>query len=374
MAKKYKKRKDGRYRRTITVDGTSYYVYGRTEKELNDNYIEMQIKLRKGINIKDQKILFGDYCIQWYHIYKNMKREKTKDMYAILISNHIDCLADIPISEITQVDIQECINKCYNKANTCRKLYMMLKQVFKTAIANHIVTYNPCNDIDLPKIYKSEKARDLTEEERLALFNADLDLDVKAFLFLGALCGLRRGETLALCKDDFDFVNRTVKINKSRETGKNIKARIKDMPKTNAGIREVFLIDVVYDTLKTYIDNINTHYLFTMKNGEIMSDSSYKRFWNKCKKQLNSYFDDDQITNLTSHILRHEFSTNLFYAGVDEMETQKLMGHADISTTRKIYTHLREKQLTANNKLNNFINDQLSSNSNDDEIKTSQLN
>ena len=358
MAKKYKKRADGRYRRTITVDGTSYYVYGRTEKELNDNYIEMQIKLRKGINIKDQKILFGDYCIQRYHIYKSMKREKTKDMYAILISNHIDSLADIPIGEITQVDIQECINKCYSKANTCRKLHMMLKQVFKTAIANHIITYNPCNDIDLPKIHKSEKARDLTEDERLALFNADLDLNVKAFLFLGAFCGLRKGESLALCKDDFDWVNRTVTINKTRETSKHVKARIVNMTKTDAGIREIFLIDIIYNTLKKYVDSINTYYIFTMKNGEIMSGSSYKRFWDKCKKQLNSYFDEDQITNLTSHILRHEFSTNLFYAGINEMETQKLMGHADISTTRKIYTHLREKQSNSNDKLNEFINNQ----------------
>lgn len=372
MAKKYKKRADGRYRRTITVDGQIYYVYGRTEKELNDNYIEMQIKLRKGINIKNQKILFGDYCIQWYHIYKNMKCEKTKDMYAILISNHIDSLADIPIGEITQVDVQECINRCYDKVNTCRKLHMMLKQVFKTAITNHIITYNPCSDIDLPKEHKSEKARDLTDEERLALFNADLDLKVKAFLFLGAFCGLRRGETLALTKDDFDWINRTVRINKARESGKNIKARIKDMPKTNAGIREVFLIDIVYDTLKKYVDSIDTYYLFTMKNGEIMSDSSYKRFWNKCIKQLNSYFDKDQITNLTSHILRHEFSTNLFYAGVDEMETMRLMGHADISTTRKIYTHLREKQLTANNKLNDYINNQSSNNKKN--IEKSQLN
>ena len=32
------------------------------------------------------------------------------------------------------------------------------------------------------------------------------------------------------------------------------------------------------------------------------------------------------------------------------------MGHADISTTRKIYTHLRQKNMEADTKLNNYIN------------------
>ena len=58
-------------------------------------------------------------------------------------------------------------------------------------------------------------------------------------------------------------------------------------------------------------------------------------------------------------MLRHEFSTNLFYSGVNELETQKLMGHADISTTRKIYTHLRQKSMEADTKLNNYINEKI---------------
>ena len=80
-----------------------------------------------------------------------------------------------------------------------------------------------------------------------------------------------------------------------------------------------------------------------------MTDSSYKKFWKKCKKQLNDYFDnDDAVTELYTHMLRHEFSTNLFYSGVDEMEAQALMGHADISPTRKVYTHLRSQKKLAN--------------------------
>ena len=48
----------------------------------------------------------------------------------------------------------------------------------------------------------------------------------------------------------------------------------------------------------------------------------------------------------------------LYAAGIGEMEAQKLMGHADISTTRKVYTHIRERQLNeAAETLEKFIND-----------------
>ena len=353
---KLKKRKDGRYRKSISTSEGVVYVYGYTEKELNDNYIDVQIKLKKNIKIKKQKIMFGDYAIKWFEVYKANKSEKTKDMYYNIIFNHIDVLADISIGDITPSDVQKCINECFDKPNLCRKVHMTIKQIFNAAIVNQIIVFNPCSNIDLPQIKKSVKNRDLTDQEREALFHADLDLRTKAYLYLGAFCGLRKGEILALTKDDFDFTNNTVSITKSRETGRNVKARIKDTPKTDSSVRDVILIDIVRDTLTDYINSIDTYYLFTMKNGEIMSESSYKKFWKQCKKQLNMYFDSDQISNLSSHILRHEFSTNLFYAGVDELETQRLMGHSDIATTRKIYTHLRNKNRQADIKLNNFIN------------------
>ena len=37
----------------------------------------------------------------------------------------------------------------------------------------------------------------------------------------------------------------------------------------------------------------------------------------------------------------------LYEAGIGELEAQKLMGHADITTTKRVYTHIRERQLQA---------------------------
>lgn len=45
------------------------------------------------------------------------------------------------------------------------------------------------------------------------------------------------------------------------------------------------------------------------------------------------------------HDLRHTFASELIQANVNDRHLQELMGHADISTTHKIYTHLRIEHL-----------------------------
>ena len=62
---------------------------------------------------------------------------------------------------------------------------------------------------------------------------------------------------------------------------------------------------------------------------------------------------------VTAHQFRHLYASNLFYAGVPDKVTQKLMGHADIATTRRIYQQLREEEdLKYTDMLNAYIADQ----------------
>ena len=62
---------------------------------------------------------------------------------------------------------------------------------------------------------------------------------------------------------------------------------------------------------------------------------------------------------VTAHQFRHLYASNLFYAGVPDKVAQKLMGHADIMTTRRIYQQLREEEdAKYTDMLNEYIDNQ----------------
>lgn len=139
--------------------------------------------------------------------------------------------------------------------------------------------------------------------------------------------GMRRGEAMALQKADFD--GKGVVVNKSIKHFKN-----GFKPTKTRTQRYVVLPDFIIKDVKELIHNQDGSFIF---GGETsLSITQIQKFFVKGKKDAGI---NDKVV---LHGLRHSHATWLINNGVNIVAVSKRLGHADIETTLKTYTHLLE--------------------------------
>ena len=148
------------------------------------------------------------------------------------------------------------------------------------------------------------------------------------FAYFALYTGLRKGELLALTWEDIDLKSRTICVNKSIYNDHNI-PKIKK-PKTENGIREVPLLNRLYEKLTP-----GKGIVFSV-NGKHMTESQYGDYWERYCKESG--------VQCTVHQLRHAFTTMLFENDIEIKDAQKILGHAQASTTQDIYTEIRKSR------------------------------
>lgn len=188
-------------------------------------------------------------------------------------------------------------------------------------------------------------------------------------VFLGTGC--RVGEVIALRWDDVDFEQKVISINHSLYyfAGKRNKSPSKwvmQRPKTDAGIRTIPMVDVVYNALqdekarqleektwcKTSIDGVSG-FVFCNRFREVFTPESINRELTRIIETYNSIEEVDAIKqnrepvmlpHFTCHHLRHTFCTRLCEADANIKVIQAVMGHKDIQTTLDIYAEVSEQK------------------------------
>ena len=144
--------------------------------------------------------------------------------------------------------------------------------------------------------------------------------------------GLRINECLSLSPEDIDFATGAVYV----QEGKGKRDRY------------TYLDDDTLTWLKKWSEvRPESEFFFcTLKGGKI--DSGYwRKTINRYSEKAGVYIRDrKELRPVWSHSLRHTFATELLEEGFSLVECQKLLGHADITTT-SIYCHVIDENLKA---------------------------
>lgn len=111
-------------------------------------------------------------------------------------------------------------------------------------------------------------------------------------------------------------------------------------------VRVVFFTDECRQAVKSYLDaRADTSNFLFISHSKIKKGDGEPLTTRSVERIVREYAVWCGISKkLTPHVLRHSFATTLLGNGADLRAVQRMLGHANISTTQ-IYTHVTDKEL-----------------------------
>ena len=347
-----------KYKKEKNRDGYLYYTVVKTGFYKADGTPEYKKLRAKTIKALDEKVeefkhnaLFGiqpstltvdQWFEQWFIAYKSGLTENTKNFYSTLYKTHISPqIGAVRVSQIQEMHCQKILSdmSATYVVKTVKSVRSVLFSLFDKAQKNKMIVVNPAANLKAEGL-PSKTRRALTAEERRAYLNTCKTHPFGSFAAMLYFFGLRRGEALALTKNDIfdDYIS----ISKQYVYPNNNQPVLSPRTKSEAGNREI----PIPTKARKYInfDNLPDGLLFCAEDG---LPYSYSEMVDRWKSFISSALGED--TDITEHCLRHNYCTMLFECGADPVGAQQLMGHEDPETTLKIYTHFTN-QIKNNNR------------------------
>ena len=263
------------------------------------------------------------------------------------------------IEEIDADELQGYFNTLKDYSNSyIKKIYEQYSQAFKYAMDKGYIARNPMIDVVKPKSNKKDKVvRALEVEEQQLLTDFLVNKSLKEYPYKNAFLiqmymGLRIGEVLALQNTDIDLKHNLLRVDKTLTTDKNEKVIMGETTKTYAGIRDLpipqFIKPFIIEQMEQGKNNKDSQ-LFLSPKGNLVDPRNANIALKKILK------DNFNITDITTHSLRHTYGTRCIEAGMRAVALQRLMGHTDIGVTLNTYTSVFNKyKQTELNKVNEY--------------------
>lgn len=319
---------------------------------------------RKRENTK-AAMLFGDYMVYWLSLHKNNISEGTYAGYESQISNRIKPYFNekgITLGELSAADIQEFYTCCMDGniergigkvcANTVVHYHVNIRQALEYAKKLRWVNTNEAEYVTRPKKNQYIGAY-YNRKELLLLLARCKGTKLEFPIIMAVYYGMRRSEILGLKWDAIDWERKVISI---RHTVTEVTLKGKrvvldqDKTKSEKSYRALPLIPQVEHVLhrmqQQQVENkrlCKKSYCMDYLDYVCVDEMGNRIRPNYVTTNFNKLLKKHDLKHIRFHDLRHSLATLLIDQMVPMKDIQEWLGHEDITTTSKIYSHYEYK-------------------------------
>lgn len=265
--------------------------------------------------------------------YKNPSKETTRKQEKTRVQKYLP-FANVPITQISKQTLLEWYVDLIKREDigirTKNSCISTVKSVFK--FANEF--YNVPNTAVVLKTLRLPKQKEMVvwTPEEFNQFIQHTDGHYKNIFTFMYCTGLRRGEALALCKDDFDLEKGTVRIwHQIRKFADGFQPL-----KTESSERTLKLPTNVINAVRPLVNACSDDMPFVFGGNVSIPTATLQR-------KFEDGIKASGVKKIRIHDLRHSFATNAINNGCNIVAVSKYLGHSNIQQTLETYTHLLEK-------------------------------
>jgi integrase len=331
-------------------------LYDVSSKKAARKILNERISKYSPRNSRIGQISFRDFVARYWkpHLEHQRVKPSTKAGYESILEKHVyPAIGDLPIVEIEPLHIEEMVTATAKKgkaSRTIRNVLVVCQSVFSLAEQDEVIERSPVKKKHRPAVQHVEKTVWTAEQVRKIV--DEVVAEYRPLFTLLALTAVRIGEALALQWRHFDFEKQTLKIEQSFWYGQLVS------PKTKGSNRLILFGDTLGRVMTEHMGASSRigpqDFVFSKPDGSPLHPDVVRR--DVLYLALERLHIPRQKRGGGFHAFRHAAASLINQKTGNLKLAQKLLGHADISTTADTYTHtFSESERSASLALENAI-------------------
>ncbi|KQZ96856.1 integrase [Rhizobium sp. Root564] len=329
-----------------------WHTFHGTKRQAETECARLVAEVNGGNYVEPAKATVRDYFIRWLKHEKANVSPKTHQRYEeLLLKNIAPVIGSITLNKLTAARIDGAWGHLLENGRRdgkgglsprtvhhCRRVMLT---AMDQAVKWDLLKRNPVALTRPPKVEKQQM--EAFDAPQTAIMLDDFR-ENRVFIpaLLASLCGLRRGEILALRWKDIDLTGATIAVRQSAEQvgtvvrykeTKSGKSRVVALSSSVIEELRRHRVAQAEEQLKIGIRPDDDSFVVAQVDGSALKPVSLTHEWTRLLAKTS-------LPKIRFHDLRHSHATQLLAAGVHPKIASERLGHSTIGITLDLYSHV----------------------------------
>jgi integrase len=318
-----------------------------TQKDAKNALADLISSINKGEYVQENKMTVTDFFHIWLTEYAKQKYKPTVyDVEESIIKKRIiPVIGHIKMQQIKPLTITRFYNELSltYSSDYVRHIHAILRKAFGQAVRWELLSHNPIDKVDSPKIRKTTM-QTWNLEQCLHFLEVSKNHVHYIIFSLAIHTGMRKGEILGLRWSDIDFENKTISIQQTVNWTPSLGIVFQDTKTANSSrrisigemvIQDLRDVELVIQNRKNdpnimYIDH---DLVCCYHNGEPVKPRRVTEMFELLTKKAT-------LPKIRFHDLRHSHASILLNNGVNAKIGAERLGHSSVQIFLDRYSHL----------------------------------